>query len=336
MKQAPTSLVVFAVLVSSAPSSPATAQSAPAQAEHLFREGKRLMSEGNIAQACSAFEASHAKDGAASTLLNLADCREKNHQYASAWGHFIDAARFTRGKPDQSPLHRTASDRAARIEERLSYLIINVPADALIEGLTITLNGTPVDEAEWNRRFPVDGGDYKIEGKAPGHEPWSASAKVAAAKDTRSVTVPRFHPAASASPDVTASTRDHTAQARPMTGKRKAAIGAWAIGAGGLAAGLVFELSARDTRDESAMELTDYERQQDLYNAAQQKRMVATVAAGAGVAAIGIGVYLWVRGKPSEPDAITVAPHVSNGHAELSSSAASDPCPFIAPSGEDE
>src|SRR5262245_33043378 len=71
-------------------------------AERLFREGKRLMSENKIAEACKAFDGSYAKDPVVSTLLNLADCREKNQQYATAWSHFLDAERLARGKPDQA------------------------------------------------------------------------------------------------------------------------------------------------------------------------------------------------------------------------------------------
>ena len=53
------------------------AQSA-AQAEALFRQGKEQMAAGKYAEACAAFEASQKAEAATSTLLNLANCREKN------------------------------------------------------------------------------------------------------------------------------------------------------------------------------------------------------------------------------------------------------------------
>jgi len=147
-------------------------------AEQLFREGKRLMAEGKIAEACTAFEGSYRKDEAVTTLLNLADCREKNGQYASAWGHFIEAERKTRGNSAEAVFNSTAKDRAGKLEGRLSYLIINVPDEARVDGLEITRNGQPVDKAEWNRDIPVDGGTWKVEGKAPAFEAWSTSVTV--------------------------------------------------------------------------------------------------------------------------------------------------------------
>ena len=292
----------------------AGAQSA-AQAESYFQEGRRLMDEGNIKEACDAFEASYGKDPAVSTLLNLANCREKNHQYASAWGHFIDAARLSRGKADLASFNKTASDRATAIEPRLSYLIINVPAEAEIDGLSITLNGKPVTKAEWNRRFPVDGGEYKIEGKAPAHEPWSTTIRIADAKDIQSVTLPRFHPATS--DGLAQSNQSRTEPGNTMSGRRKAAIGAWAAGVVGLGVGLAFELSARSAYDESVSELTDYGRQQELYESANNKRLVAGVAAGAGAAAIGVGVILWLTGTSDSVRTMTIAPHVTTDRTEL-------------------
>src|SRR5262245_59390034 len=69
-------------------------------AEQLFREGKRLLAEGRTEQACKAFEGSYRKDAAITTLLNLADCRERNGQNATAWGYFVEVERRTRAKPD--------------------------------------------------------------------------------------------------------------------------------------------------------------------------------------------------------------------------------------------
>ena len=69
---------------------PAHAQTA--DAETLFREGKRLMKKGEIAEACKRFEASEKLDPVSGTELNLADCLEKNHQTASAWAMFIKTA----------------------------------------------------------------------------------------------------------------------------------------------------------------------------------------------------------------------------------------------------
>src|SRR5262245_58083088 len=72
------------------------AQPATVQAQSLFDEGRKLMKAGKIAQACAAFEASEKLDPVVTTLLNLADCREQNHQLATAWGAFVEAQRMAR------------------------------------------------------------------------------------------------------------------------------------------------------------------------------------------------------------------------------------------------
>lgn len=270
------SVVVGALL---AAFTPGLAQTPSGDAEQLFRDGKRLMDEGNVADACVAFDGSYRKDPAVTTLLNLANCREANRQFASAWGHFIEAARLTRGQPALATLNQTAVDRAARLEPRLSYLIINVHADVQVEGLSVTRNGAVVDASEWNRAIPVDGGEYAIEAKAPAHEPWSTVVKVGNAKDKQSVDVPRFQPL----PDRPDSpTRDRWHHDR---------IG-WALagsGAIGMAVGAGFLLSAADLYDQA-----DGEDQGSvamrLEERARTRAIAGGIIGGVGVAVVAAGV----------------------------------------------
>jgi tetratricopeptide (TPR) repeat protein len=67
------------------------------EAEELFRSGRQLAKEGNYEAACTAFEKSNELDPNTNTLLNLADCEEKNHKLATAWRAFVDVAERTRG-----------------------------------------------------------------------------------------------------------------------------------------------------------------------------------------------------------------------------------------------
>src|SRR6185436_10468800 len=60
---------------------PARAQSP--EAEAVFREGKKLIKEGKLAEGCAKLEASDRIETSTGTLLNLGDCREQNHQLAS-------------------------------------------------------------------------------------------------------------------------------------------------------------------------------------------------------------------------------------------------------------
>ena len=255
-----------------------------------------------IAEACLAFEGSYRKDPVVSTLMNLAACREENHQYASAWGHFVEAARLTN---DQPALQQVARQRAADLEWNLSYLIIDVPDESRVEGLTIMRNGAPVDVAEWNRDMPVDGGPYMISGKAPGYEPWSTTVTVAESKDKQSVTVPRFTPAKAPPAAVEGAPPS-------FTGRRKLAVGAWALGAVGLGAGLALELSARGAYDD-AKAATDNPTRHERYDTANQRRLFATISAGAGAALVGAGVVLWITGKPAARSSVAIMPVLGDG-----------------------
>jgi hypothetical protein len=299
------------------------AGSAHAQiAEQLFREGKRLMSEGKIAEACTAFEGSFRKEAAVTTLLNLADCREKNAQYASAWGHFIDAERKTRGSASEAGFHATAKDRAGKLEGRLSYLIINVPDEARVDGLEITRNGQPVDAAEWNRDIPVDGGVWKIAGKAPAYEAWSTEVTVGKEKDKQSVNVPRFRelPEDQVKPPVGPQPLVTGPAPSSFTGKRKAAVGVGAVGVIGLAAGTVLYFQAKGLHDDAADATTQDERDR-LEDDANGKYLIAQIGWGVGAAAVGAAAFLWITGGPSasgesaEQTGVILTPHVDGRSA---------------------
>src|SRR5262249_9192505 len=216
------------------------------QAEALFRDGKRLMKEGKLAEACAAFEGSERAEHNVATVLSLADCREKNHQYASAWALFLQADSQTRPEPTKAPLNVTAKTRARALEPKLSYLTINVPDESRIPDLVVSRDGAPVDPAEWNRSIPADGGTHVISGKAPGHESWSTTVVLKPENDKQAVEVPRFK----ALPQiVNKPPRDHRGdrealppppEVDPWTPRRKVAIGVAAGGAviGGVAIGL--------------------------------------------------------------------------------------------------
>lgn len=295
----------------------AHAQPASSQvAETLFRQGKTLMGQGKIAEACEAFAGSYRKDPSISTLLNLGDCREKNGQYASAWGHFTEALRQTRTNPSQASLFNTAQARSAALEGRLSHLVIDVPAEARVDGLVITRNGIEVDPAEWGSEIPVDGGDYQIEGKAPGHEAWTSKVTVGKERDTQKVVVVKLVPLPEgAGGDVSGG----AAGPRPstFTGKRKAAAGVGAAGVVAAVVGTVLYVQARGTY-QKAKDAQTNDARISLTDDANGQYLTAQIAWGVGAAAIGAAAVLWVTGGPPDtesPAPVTFSPHVGRGSA---------------------
>lgn len=277
-------------------------------AESLFRNGKDLMKAGKFAEACEAFEGSYRKDPAMSTLLNAADCREKAGHFASAWGGFLEAERLTRGSSDpaQQAINTLAKERAAKLEGRVSFLTISVPDDVRVPGLVISRNGLAVDAAEWNRSLPADVGVHVISAKAPGYREWNSTVTIEAEREQQSTTVPAF----TALPKPKGVTTVDVIDPSPITPQRKLAIGLAGLGVVGIGLGVAFYIPARSDWNESKDEVDDV-KQQELWESANQKYLVAQIAGGVGVAALGAATYLWLTGKPRTIENTLDAPAVS-------------------------
>lgn len=293
------------------------------QAEALFRDGKQLIKEGKLAEACAAFEGSERAEHNVATVLSLADCREKNRQYASAWALFLQADSQTRSDPARAALNTTAKRRARALESRLSYLTINVPDESRIPDLLVTRDGAPVDPAEWNRAIPADGGSHVIAGKAPGHESWSTTVTLQSESDKQAVEVPRFK----ALPEiVNRPPRDESAAIQagrlpaplpgpgPFTRTRKIGlvVAAGAVVVGGVAIGL--GVSARGLHDDavagcppSACSVKSAQDATATNDRARSRARYANIGYGVAGAALVTGGVLWLVGKPESPRAGDVA-----------------------------
>lgn len=292
-----------------------------AQAEALFRQGRDLIDAGKIAEACGAFDESQRLDPAVTTLLNLADCRERQGQLATAWGLFLDAARQTRTASDTTgqQLHASAEAHAQKLEPRVSKLTIRVPRQSQIDDLEILRDGTRINAAQWNRALPIDGGSYTIAARAPGMSEWLTRVTVAAEQDAKTVEIPELHklprkvdrpavplpsPAVVPPPSPTA--------VPPRRGPSKVApvlVGLAAVGL--LGGGVAFELRAESKYASAKAEMKDQARRDDLHDAATENRIVAGVFAVAGAAASVTAVFLLFRDgdRAAAPNArVHVAP----------------------------
>lgn len=92
MRSAYINIVSIAMLVGLG-ASPAQAQQGNdgATAEQLFMQGRELMKQDNLDEACARFEASPKFDPALDTLLNLGLCRKEQGKVASAWALYREA-----------------------------------------------------------------------------------------------------------------------------------------------------------------------------------------------------------------------------------------------------
>jgi hypothetical protein len=280
----------------------AHAHAQSAEAEAMFNEGDKLMAAGKLAEACAAFEASNNMDPRAGTLIRLGECREQNHQLASAWTAYKDAL----GRVKDPRKRDIATAKVNALEPRLSKLTI-VVGEHKVEGLAITRNGKPIDPAIWDRALPVDGGEYEIGATAPGFSQWKTSVSVPNEQGDVKAEVPTLTPAAKpVTPTTSVQPVTGPAEPAPMfTPKRKLAVAAAGVGVASLAVGIVLGIKAKGDRDDAfklcpdpSVPCADAARADSLTSSGHKLAIGADVAFGvAGVGAIGAAL-LWITGKP--------------------------------------
>ncbi|MEO7736160.1 MAG: hypothetical protein ABIY55_34700, partial [Kofleriaceae bacterium] len=327
MMTATSTRVAVTLTVLLALAAPARAQSA--EAETLFREGKRLLKKGDIAEACNKFDASERLEPTAGTELNLADCREKNGQLATAWALFVKAASVAKhaggGKREVE-----ARRRAAALEARLVYLTITVTQR--IDGLVIKRNATPIDPALWDQRVPVDPDDYTISVEAPGHQPWRTTVVVKTRSKQVDVPVldkelePRPSPRApepvAAAPVETRVTPAMVAPPSRLTGRRKLSVVLAGIGVVGLGAGIGFGLHAQSLADDADKVCPDTACNNadavDQNHRARSNGLYANLGFIAGGGLLITGAVLWFTGAPKERDRVAIVPTIAGDRVGLS------------------
>jgi hypothetical protein len=310
----------------------AVAQSASAEAEALFRQGKDLMAAGKLAEACDAFDLSQKLDPRATTLLNQANCRQRNGQLATAWSLFLEAARQTRTATDAAgkQLHAVAAERVIKLENRLSTLRIDVPPANAIAGLELLRNGEAFDPVAWNKPLPIDGGVYRISARAPHAVEWSIEITVAAESDAKRVEIPRLAP----EPDIPVTMPAQAPAPNQVvvespdartawTVRRKVALG---VGGGGVVAlviGGVLGASANGKQSDahalcpSPMACDGAERANELIRSGHRLAIDADIAFGVGAAAVISAGVLWFLGSAESRPRVAIVPSAAPEHLGL-------------------
>jgi hypothetical protein len=183
-------LLVFACSMlapSAAPAEPSAADSALATL--LFEQGRALIAQGHVPEACQKFEESQRLDPGGGTLLNLARCHEQEGRLASAWSEFQAAQTLARdgGRPDREA---EAAYHISALEPRLSRLSIVVPAAADLTGLVVERDGRELGRGAWSTAIPVDGGEHVVRATAPGRQPFTLSIIIGAELEQQTIEVP--------------------------------------------------------------------------------------------------------------------------------------------------
>jgi len=177
-------LVATATVLGSVPAR-AQGQDSGAAAEALFQEGRKLVDAKRYGEACPKLLASHRLAPAPGTLLNLADCYERDGKLASAWARFREAISLAQkvGRPDREKSARQGADR---LEPRLIKLTIL----AKEPGVEVKLDGTALDAAALGTPVPVDAGKHTIDASARGKKTFSTAVDVSERTKAPSVEIP--------------------------------------------------------------------------------------------------------------------------------------------------
>lgn len=287
----------------------AAAHAQSPEAEVLFRDGRRLIQAGQLADGCAKLEASERLESSVGALLNLGDCREQLGALASAWAAFRAAEAKAKHAGDDEQRRAEARRRAALLEPRLLHLTIEVGQRA--GGLVVRRDGAPVDRALWDLAVPIDPGTYQITAEAPGRRPWQAKVVIDARRPRRVVTVPplelELEPAAAAA---SVAAPPGPGEPRPperagiWSPTRKVSAGFAIAGAGALGAGAYFGWRARSLEDRAdrrcpLVACGDAEALR-LNAEARTAAARANVLYAAGGAAAVTAAVLWLAGKPRD------------------------------------
>jgi hypothetical protein len=322
-----------AILVGVAVAMDATvAEAQSADAEALFREGRRLIKAGKLDAGCDKLEASEHIESSSGTLLNLGDCRDKLGMTASAWAAFRKAEAMAKRSGDPQR-QSEAQRRAAQLESRLLMLVIQV--DHRVAGLVVRRDDESIEPAAWNTPIPVDPGTYTIAAEAPGYLPWKASVPVDARLKRRVISVPLLErapapppPAIEAPAGVAIDLRPAEAPVvvrRPVptwSASRKVAVALVIAGAGAAGTGVYFGLRSRDLADQAdarcPLPICSDAAALRLNDQARDAATRANILYAAGGGALAVAAVLWFAGKPDDPNETTVVPSVGASHAGVS------------------
>jgi hypothetical protein len=278
-----------------------TSKSDAAQAESLFAEAKKLMEAGHYAQACPLLAESQRVDPGGGTLLNLADCHEKEGRIATAWAEF-NAAMAVANKDGRADRVTFAQERIVALEPRLPRLTISVVPNAAASGYEIVLDDVKRGSVTWGHGSPIDPGHHLVRATAPSKRAWERAFDIRD-RQTLVVEVPDLedasnYTAASSSPDAKTSAAS--------SGARTWAFVAGGAGIAAIAVGGFLGLEAKKLRSESdeqcptpTGECTQWA--VDRNDSARRTANVATAAFAVGIVGLGVGTYLLL--VPSQPPA---------------------------------
>lgn len=220
-----------------------------AAADLKFHEGKALLDQGMVPEACEKLAQSLALARQGGTLLNLAVCRSRQGRHATALRLFQEALTVARSE-SRADRAQIAERGVLETRGKLCWLVISIdPAESAAD-LRVTLDGAPVDAADLGTPIAVDPGRHEILATAGGRAPYRTSVESGGEGDRRSVSIPALAPAPKATSSAEAESPGVGHSGGGQTGMLLAGVGLIGAGAtvmiiGGVFGGLAISDASR-------------------------------------------------------------------------------------------
>jgi hypothetical protein len=284
----------FAFVAQSA-RTPVFAQSSerhPAAAQALYDDARQLVRAGKYERACPELKESFRLDPGGGTLLNLADCYEKQGKEALAWATFkealVIAQRDRRGDRVQF-----ARRHIVDLESRLARLTVIVSPEAQAPGLSVSVDETPLGEAAWGVAMPINPGRHLVRAEAPGKRPFVAIIDVAPASVDQKSLIPALVDVEQEDEPVAEGAQGSLE--RQASVRRTLGFGVLGLGVASLGIASYFGLRARSRwsdRDDGCAPVGCTDAARRAGEDARRAATISTVGFAAGVLLAGAGVYL--------------------------------------------
>lgn len=300
--------MVVAVVLSTAVLAHADGEEDQVKADRLFEEAQALKQSGKADEACAKYnEALAFNKNAVGTLLNVAKCAEDAGKYATAVKHYRQARDLAREHSLNE--HRTAAEQRLEINEpKVPRLAIAFTERLAEMKLLIDDVVYPTDQQSTNE-LRLDPGTRHIVVTAPGRLPFDTTVTLVEGKQ-EAVAIPKLgYPVT-------------VKKARKTIGKILTFSGVGLVATGiilGYKANVDFEAEFKNgncTEVPNETPLCNPEGYGLTHNA-EQLGTVGTVVGIAGVAAIGLGLVLWITAPEEVDHSVALVPSLTNDSAGL-------------------
>ena len=310
--------IVLAAGVTLASASTARADDT-ALAQSLFEDAKRLLEAGKADVACPKFAESLRLDATLGTRLNLARCYELQGKTASACAQYKEVVRTAGTATKRAGI---AKDRIAALEATLPHATLDGAVDV---GVTLKLDGKPLDAAVIGTAFPIDPGPHVLELSAPDKKTKTVEFQAEAGQPV-SVRVPALEAATHEDtkespkpPPIEEPPHDEVSQGKRIGGWVSIGVGAVALGVGATF-GVMTLSQASDVKSLCPSGPCPTQAGIDKNASAHTDALLADVLIPVGLVAAGVGVFLVATSsRHVEPSTarVRVLPSASRGGGGL-------------------